>query len=141
MTDLQRNQLNKAIGVPYSYNGKNIIIDRFKEVGGTNVVVFANGQILRNFLRSEIDQFLSDLCEPTSKEITPKQVFIPEQKLKTFEPTKENETIKETLMETLKKVKEDASYIPQAAAVCNVVSQLVNVQKTEIQMIQILKKK
>lgn len=141
MTDIQRNNLNKVIGIPYSYQGKNITIERYKEVGGTNVVIFANGQVLKNLLYHEIDSFLESLCSPIFKETKPQQILIPEQKLKVFEPTKENESIKATLMETLEKVKSDPNYIPQAQAVCNVVGQIVAIQKTEIQMIQILQSK
>ena len=141
MTETQKNQLNTLIGQPKSFKGKNITITKFKEVSGTNVVIFKEeGAVLANLLNSEIDNFLLELSEPLPKELTLQQMAIPEQKLKIFEPTKENETVKEALLDTLKKVKSDPSYIPQAQAICEVVNQIVNVQKTEIQMLNILQK-
>ena len=38
------------------------------------------------------------------------------------------------LFETLEKVRVDKDYIPQANAICNVVSQMINVQKIEMQL-------
>jgi hypothetical protein len=141
MTDLQRNKLNKVIGIPYCYNGKNIVITKFKEVSGTNVVIFVNDRPIINLLNHEIDDFLFDLNPALEKELKPTQVAVPENKMLIFEPTKDNTNIKATLLETLEKVKNDPNYIPQATAVCNIVNQIVNVQKTEIQMLQILNSK
>jgi hypothetical protein len=139
MTLDQRNRLNKAIGTPFNYKGKNIVIDKFKEVGA-NVVVFVDERPFNNLLESEVEDFLENLRPPLEKELTPTQVGVPENKLKVFEPTKENEVVKKTLLETLERVKDNKDYIPQAQAVCAVVSQIVNVQKTEIQMLSIINK-
>lgn len=136
-----KDKLDNVVGKPYNYHGKNITIEKYKEVAGTNVVIFVNGSPFKNLYFSELEEFLNDLCVPAAEILKPQQIAVPEQKLKVFEPTKENEEIKQTLMDTLKKVKTDASYIPQATAICNVVSQIVTVQKTEIQMLQLLNKK
>lgn len=138
MTTELKKQLDAIVGKTFNYNGKNVNIDGYKEVGGTNIVVFMPKP--RNFLINEIPDFLFDLMEPLEKDLTPAQVGVPKNELQVFEPTKENATVKATLLETLAKVKEDKDYIPQAQAVCNVVSQIVNVQKTEIKMLQLVKK-
>jgi len=44
-------------------------------------------------------------------------------------------------MEELHKVKEAPTYINQANSICNITSQLINLQKEEIKMLQILKRK
>lgn len=136
-----KDKLDNVVGKPYNYHGKNITIEKYKEVAGTNVVIFVNGSPFKNLYFYELEEFLNDLCVPAAEILKPQQIAVPEQKLKVFEPTKENEEIKQTLMDTLKKIKADASYIPQATAICNVVSQIVTVQKTEIQMLQLLNKK
>lgn len=138
MTTTIKTQLDAIVGKTFNYLGKNVTIDSYKEVGAANVVVFMPNP--RNFLISEIPDFLFDLAEPLEKDLTPAQVAVPKTELQVFEPTKENATVKATLLEALEKVKTDPSYIAQAQAVCNVVSQIVNVQKTEIQMLQLVKK-
>ena len=135
-----KTRLEATVGKQFSYKGENIRIDRYKFVNFANTVIFTDRRPM-NFLNSEVQDFLDDLCEPVAKEMTPTQVALPKNELSVFEPTKENEVVKATLLETLAKVKDDPAYIPQAEAVCGVVSQIVNVQKTEIQMLKILKSK
>lgn len=131
-------KLNEIVGKTFNYKGKNITIDKYKEVGVTNIVIFAPSPM--NFLNSEISGFLDSLFDPTIKEKTEVQVLVPKKELVLFEPTKENTVIKETLMDTLKKLKEDPLYLPQAKAICEVVGVMVGVQKNEIQMLSILNK-
>ncbi|PIF33013.1 hypothetical protein CLU81_3583 [Flavobacterium sp. 9] len=57
-----------------------------------------------------------------------------------YKPTKENAIVKETLMEMLKKVSTNPGMIPQAKAVCDIANTMVNIQKNEIQMIQMVNK-
>jgi hypothetical protein len=45
-----------------------------------------------------------------------------------------NFDIKGVLFDTLEKVKSDKAFIPQANAICNVVTQMINVQKLEMQL-------
>jgi hypothetical protein len=134
-----KEQLDSIVGKTFSYKNENIIITKYKDVNGTNVVVFCNDRP-KNFLYSEIQTFLSDLRDPFDKVSFSPAISIPTQEITTFQPTKDNQTLKETLMETLEKVKKDPKYIPQAHAVCNVVAQMVNIQKEELKMIQILRK-
>lgn len=131
-------KLNEIVGKTFNYKGKNITIDKYKEVGVTNTVIFAPSPM--NFLNSEIPAFLESLFDPTIKEKTDVQVLVPKKELVLFEPTKENSVIKETLMDTLKKLKEDPNYLPQAKAICEVVGVMVDVQKNEIQMLSVLNK-
>ncbi|WP_026730182.1 hypothetical protein [Flavobacterium denitrificans] len=57
-----------------------------------------------------------------------------------YKPTKENIIVKETLMDMLKKVAANPSAIPQAKAVCDIANTMVNIQKNEIQLIQMVNK-
>lgn len=132
------NKLDEIVGKTFFYKNKNITISNYKIVGSTNVVVFCPQPI--NLLFSEVESFLDNLLEPSVKEITETQISVPKKEMVTFEPTKENQKIKETLLETLDKIKTDPNYIPQANAICEVVSQMVSLQKNEIQMIAIINK-
>lgn len=55
-----------------------------------------------------------------------------------YKPTKENVQVKEALMDMLKKVSTSTNYIPQAKAVCDIANTMVNIQKNEIQLIQMV---
>jgi hypothetical protein len=55
-----------------------------------------------------------------------------------YKPTKENVQVKEALMDMLKKVSASPNTIPQAKAVCDIANTMVNIQKNEIQMIQMV---
>jgi hypothetical protein len=138
MTTELKTKLDNIVGKTFNYRGKNITIEKYKEVNGINVVIFCPQPI--NLLIPEAQNFFDNLFEPTVKEKTEVQVLVPKQQLVTFEPTKENTKIKETLLETLEKIKTDPSFLPQASAICEVVSQMVAVQKNEIQMLSIINK-
>lgn len=134
-------ELDAIIGKDFNYKGKNITIEKYKRVGG-NVVVFAPGPL--NFFESEIPFFI-EMLQPTADK--PNQLATQNARPKTqgplminYEPSAENAEIKLTLMETLRKVKADPSYIPQAKAVTEVVRSLVDIQKNEIQFLNVMNK-
>lgn len=132
-------ELDALVGNTYQYKGKNITIERYKKVGYTNTVIFAPGPI--NLLDGEVSEFIENLGE-----LIEKKSFVPapqpkkETQVVSFESTPENKAIKATLMETLEKVKADPSYIPQAKAISDVVKNLVDIQKNEIQFLNVMKK-
>ena len=135
-----KEKVDNILNKEYLYKGKKIKIDRYKDVSGVNIVFFQEDRVVKNILTTELDEFIGQLFEPTEKELSPTQIAVPENKIVVFQPTAESKEVKETLMDTLKKLKENKDYIPQAEAICQVVSQIVNVQKTEIQMLQLLNK-
>lgn len=57
-----------------------------------------------------------------------------------YNPTAENVLVKNALMDMLKKVSTSSSAIPQAKAVCDIANTMVNIQKNEIQLIQMVNK-
>lgn len=131
-------RLDAIVGKTFNYKGKNITVEKYKFVNSSNTVIWVPTPM--NLWNNEVPEFLDNLFEPTIKPTTAAQVLVPENKLIVFEPTAENKTIKATLLETLAKVKDDATYIPQAKAVCEVVNSLIDVQKNEIQMLGIINK-
>lgn len=133
-----KSKLDEIVGKTYNYKGKNITIDKYKQINGTNTVIFIPQPL--NFLNHEVQDFLDNLYEPIIKEKSETEVLIPQQKLVSFEPTRENKEIKSTLLATLEKLKTDPGYIPQATAICDVVNQMVSLQRNEIQMLNVLSK-
>lgn len=131
-------RLEATIGNSYHYKGKNITIEKYKIVGIVNVVVFTPAPI--NFLASEIEDFLDNLHDEVKREVAAAEVLVPQSKLVSFEPTRENKIIKDTLLATLQKLQDDPGYLAQAKAICEVTSVMVDLQKNEIQMLTVLSK-
>lgn len=136
MTQELKQKLDSIVGKEFFYQEKRIKIERYKEVGGTNVVIFMPHA--RNFYINELNDFINSLKLAPQKQ-TP-QIKVQNAEVQIIEPIKEYDVIKSTLLSTLEKVKEDKNYIPQAKAVCGVVSEMVNVVKTEIQVLKMIQK-
>ena len=125
-------KLNLLINQKFNYKNKIITIIKWKKVGIT-YVVFTDKQTY-NFYESEIDLFIEQL--------QPVRV-----KLKNMEHTpntpntlsEKSTDLSEILLDTIQKVQKDKTYINQANAICNVVSQMINIKKIELQLKQIKK--
>jgi hypothetical protein len=125
-------KLIDLIDKEFEYKGKNITIIKVKYVG-TSFVVFTNRQTM-NFFENEVEPFINELQEvkiKTPKIYTPMEIT-PKEEVKGIAVTS---NIKQTLLDTLEKVKTDKDYIPQSNAICNVVSQMINVMKVELQIL------
>lgn len=145
-------QLKELIGRKFSYKDKDILIKNVKRVCGVYVVLTDSKTY--NFFESEVSFFLKEIVEiPRVKlkegvlekrQLELKNVSIQEKKheLNTYKmdnneknilPIQEtNLNVRNVLLETLEKVRSDKSYIPQANAICNVVAQMINIQKLEL---------
>ena len=144
-------KLNLLIDKKFNYKDKIITITKWKRVG-TTYVVFSDKQTY-NFFESEIDLFIDNLLPVRVKlkegvlekrQLELKNVSI-QVKKDELNPNKmeENEKnivpIQETdlsviLLDTIQKVQKDKTYINQANAICNVVSQMINIKKLELQL-------
>ena len=141
MLDIQRNALNKLIGTTRSFKGENLTFQKFKEIEDV-VTVFTTSRNL-NLLPEELEEFLQKLADPVSTvpqtmkdgNTLPAATF----QLEGYTPSPENAIIKTTLMDALKRVQGDPTYIPQAKAIIEITEAVVNVQKSEMQMLQLLK--
>ena len=143
------NKLNELINKTFEYKGKIITITNFKKVTAT-YVVFTDKQTM-NFFENEVDVFISELqplrvklkegvlekrqlelknvsIQVKKDELNPNKM---EENEKNIVPTQETD-LKEILLDTIKKVQNDKSYIHQANAICNVVSQMINIKKLEL---------
>lgn len=145
-------QLKELIGRKFSYKDKDILIKNVKRVSGVYVVLTDNKTY--NFFESEVPFFLKEIVEVPrvklkegvleKRRLELKNVSIQEKKHelntnkmenneKNIVPIQEaNLNVRNVLLETLEKVRSDKSYIPQANAICNVVAQMINIQKLEL---------
>ena len=144
-------KLNLLIDKKFNYKDKIITITKWKRVG-TTYVVFSDKQTY-NFFESEIDLFIDNLLPVRVKlkegvlekrqlelknvsiqvkkdELNPNKM---EENEKNIVPIQEND-LSVILLDTIQKVQKDKTYINQANAICNVVSQMINVKKLELQL-------
>ena len=140
MLDIQRNALNKLIGTTRSFKGENLTFQKFKEVEDV-VTVFTTSRNL-NLMPEELEEFLQKLADPVSTvPQTMTDGSMPATQLEGYTPSPENAIIKNSLMDALKRVQGDPNYIPQAKSIIEISGALIDIQKTEIQMIQITRKR
>jgi hypothetical protein len=145
-------QLKELIGRKFSYKDKEILIKNIKKVSGVYVILTDNKTY--NFFESEVPFFLKEIVEVPrvklkegvleKRQLELKNVSIQEKKLELNTNKMDNNeknivsiqedslNVRNVLMETLNKVRTDKSYIPQANAICNVVAQMINIQKLEL---------
>ena len=147
-------QLKELIDKKFLYKENEIIIKNIKKVSGVYVILTDKNTY--NFFESEVPVFLKELCElPRVKlkegvlekrqiELKNVSIQVKNMEVKPNEMEKMTEKIvpiqqsnldiRNVLFETLERVRSDKSYIPQANAICNVVTQMINVQKLEMQL-------
>ena len=132
-------QLNDLIGKKFSYKGNEIVIKSIKRVYSVYVVLCDKKTY--NFYESEVSVFLKEIIEIPTINIKPETLEKRKMELQKTQKTTEvvrtenlNLDIKLVLFEILEKVRSDKGYIPQANAVCNIVTQMINVQKLEMQL-------
>jgi hypothetical protein len=114
-------KLNLLIGNKYNYKGNVIVINEVKLVSTTYIV--KTDKRTYNFFESEIDDFISNLIDYVEKPMNIQNI-----------PSEKSTDLSEILYDTIDKVKKDKSYIGQANAICNIVSQMINIKKLEIQL-------
>ena len=132
-------QLNDLIGKKFSYKGNEIVIKSIKRVYSVYVVLCDKKTY--NFYESEVSVFLKEIIEIPTVKVKPETLEKRKMELQKTQKTTEvvrtenlNLDIKLVLFEILEKVRSDKGYIPQANAVCNIVTQMINVQKLEMQL-------
>jgi len=129
-------KLKELIDKEFIYQGKKITIKTVKKINASFVVITDKRTF--NFYEAEVHKFIQDLeiINPIKPTIKMDQNEKPTEELQ----VKSQEGVRQVLLDTLAKVKNDKSYIPQANAICNIASQLINIQKLELQMLAQSKK-
>ena len=132
-------KLNLLIGNKYNYKGNVIVVKEIKIVSTTYVV--KTDKRTYNFFESEVPFFLKEVIEIPRVKVKPQILEKRKMELQKNQNTTEivrteniNIDIKGVLFDVLEKVRTDKSFIPQANAICNVVTQMINVQKLEMQL-------
>lgn len=132
-------ELKELIGKRFSYKDKEILIKNAKRVSGVYVVLTDSKTY--NFFESEVPFFLKEIIEIPRVKLKPEAL----EKRKMEISKKESEAsntqtyvqkfdINSVLIETIEKVRKDRSYVQQANTICNVVTQMINIQKLELQI-------
>ena len=128
-------KLNELVDKEYNYKGVNILIKKVKCVSGTFVVM--TDKRTYNFLKDEVDIFISELKDKKNVSIQVKKDELNPNKMeeneKNIVPIQEND-LSVILYDTIDKVKKDKNYIGQANAICNIVTQMINIKKLELQL-------
>lgn len=122
-------KLNLLIDKKFNYKDKIITITKWKKVGVT-YVIFTDKQTY-NFFETEIDLFIDELIDYTEK---PKKQFIMENTLNVRTVSEQQTDLSVILLDTIDKIQKDKNYIGQANAICNVVTQMINIKKLELQL-------
>jgi hypothetical protein len=132
-------ELKKIIGKKFSYKNKEILIKNVKKVSGVYVVL--TDYKTYNFFESEAPFFLKEIIEIPRVKVKPEVLKARKMEIQKVENTKEivrteniNLDIKSVLFDVIEKVRSDKNFVPQANAICNVVTQMINVQKLEMQL-------
>ena len=143
MTEDVYSRLEQLTGEEKYYQGNKITILSFKEINQT--IVIKTKERTYVFTQIEIEDFFKDLKEvsgnnksvaninkDTSTNVT----------INGYQPTKENITLKSSLLEVLADVKKDPNEknMQKARSVCDIANTLVSIQKAEIQMINAIKR-
>lgn len=146
--------LNNLIGKQFSYENKIILIKSWKKVNSIYVII--SDKRTYNFYQSEIQKFINSLeivrvklkegvLEKRQLELKNKQMETSDYKEENKMPKQEVEVvqvvknydlekdfdIEKFLISAIIKVKDNKEYIPQANAICNLASQLINLKKVE----------
>lgn len=141
MTPEEKTALDHLIGTTVAYQNKEYIIESYKTISSGYIIIRTNKRTF-NFLPNELKGFLESL----KKVSEPKEIWTPakvEPKTEiVVQLPAENKPLKNTLLEVLKEIKENPTpgNLKKAESICNVSNTLINIQKTEIQLLRMQKK-
>jgi hypothetical protein len=126
------NKLKELIGNSFLYKGVEITINDVRFISTTYVV--KTNKRAYNFFESEVETFLSELknvpIQVKKQELKPTKMENIEKNIVTIQQT----DLSEILLDTIYKIQTDKEYVQQANAICNVITQMINVKKLEIQL-------
>jgi hypothetical protein len=130
-------KLIELIGRKFSYKDKEILIKNVKKVSGVYVIL--TDLRTYNFFESEVPFFLKEIIEVPRVKLKPEaiekrkmELANKESEISTTKVYVNNFDINSVLIETIEKVRKDKTYVQQANTICNVVTQMINIQKLEL---------
>lgn len=140
MKNTTANILDKIIEKSFNYKNEDLFFESYKGLSSGKICIITHLKTF-NFLESEIPAFIEELKEINNPDFRENAIVSQNTKaLAGYTPSAENVDMKATLMHLLAKVKVDPAAIPQAKAACEIVNSIVNVQKTELDMIKMITK-
>lgn len=126
-------KIESLIGNTYLYEKQKIFIKKYKILTSQKIMIFTETKTLE-FLPSEFEEFINTIVKVEDNFPTPpkkNELFIEKaDKLIYHNPV--TETLQNSLLEMLGKVKEDPKNIPQAKSVIDISNAFVNLEKLNI---------
>jgi len=122
------NKLKSLIGNSYKYKDVIFIVEDIKQ--NKDIYIVYTNKRTYTFFENEVDVFLSEISIIT---LMKKEVLTPKTDNKLIQPIKED-NLSVILLDTIHKIQSDKDYVNQANAICNVITQMINVKKLEIQI-------
>lgn len=142
----QHETLLNLLGKTVKYNGVKYKIERFKDNGHTTVIYTDRRTF--NFMDAEFVEFVNALNYVNTKVSTFKPSALPETNtkpetisLQLYEATDSQKKLTSTLLDMLDKVSTDSAYIAQAKSVCDIANTMVNIEKTQIDLMRLAQKR
>lgn len=123
-------QLEQLVNQEFSYKGNNILIQEIKKLSSGFIVIKTSGRSY-NFYPDEVRSQFIDLLQPKQEKKELKHVKQEEVSVNVL-LKQENQPVKDALLDALRKVQQDANYVEQATALCNISNSLINIQKMEL---------
>lgn len=134
-------QLDELVGKTIFYQSQNHAIKKWKLVSG-NYCIVTNSRTLQ-FYPSEIQQSFLDMIDDEQvahvieKVQSSPNVPASAKEKEVMSIPEENITIKSALLDALKKIKDNPTFLQQAKGICEIANTMVNIQKTEIDIIKL----
>ena len=141
---MEAQHINKAkliLNKKVTYKSKAFTITNIKSVANKTVVSTDSQTFV--FFPSEYIAFLEEVKLVTldTREFRPHVTSQQQEAVKTnlaiYEPTASQKKVQDALINMLDKVQNNVEYIPQAKAVCDIANTMVNMEKTQIQLMQL----
>lgn len=143
-------KLESIVNHTFKYEGKIYKAQSFKSTGVT-IVLFTDRRSFA-FHPTEMEEFLNKIelnpeaSEPFIPSVQSKRDDIQTHKhdqkvsLAVFEPTDAQKKIQASLLDMIDKVASDPTAIPQAKAVCDIANTMVNIERSQIQLMNLARK-
>lgn len=125
--------LERMIGNTYEYEGRKMLIYDVKISGNKARLITDKDEV--ELPLDGLDDYLSDFHFVKSNQL----IKSPEIVDMVMSGTNVYSQLQSTLLETIKKVQDDAGYIGQAQAINDTIKQVIDLEKVKIQTIQLLK--
>lgn len=120
-------KLKELIGNKYIYQGKEIVVNQVKKINASFVVI--TNKRTFNFYEAEAYKFMQEIQQVNAFKNLPKM------ESNTEVIKKSEDKLQQIIFDAIAQVKNNKEYVAQANAICNLTSQLINIKKLELQVL------